>query len=87
METSKDIIKILNLLKYTCYWHVLEYYNPDNYFKNKKNVFSEFRPEANLICVPKEVEFDLKGSTKVTGPNDNWEKAIKRLATKAESQL
>lgn len=87
METSKEIIKTLITLRYTCYWHILEYYNPNNYFKYKKNIFSEFRPEANLICVPKEVEFDLKGSTKVTGPEDNWEKAIKRLATKAESRL
>ena len=86
-DTSKEIINTLISLNYRCFWHILDYYNPGNYFKNKKNVFSAFRPEANLICVPKDIKFDLKGSTKVTGPDDDWEKALRRLAVQAQSKL
>jgi len=77
--TSKALIKTLLNLKYECWWHFLEYYNPDNFFKNKENVFAEIYPEANMICIPKERKVKVKGSVKVLGVSDNWKKAMDRL--------
>lgn len=78
-ETSRATIEALIDLKYDCWWHFLEYYNPDNFFKNKKNVFEKVQLESNMICIPKKRKAKVKGSIKVSGPEDNWQKGLKRL--------
>lgn len=78
-ETSRATIQALIDLKYDCWWHFLEYFNPDNYFKNKKNVFQKASLESNMICIPAKRKARIKGSIKVSGPNDNWQKGLERL--------
>lgn len=78
-ETSRATIETLLDLGYDCWWHFLEYYNPDNFFKNKKNVFEKAQLETNMVCFSKERKAKVKGTIKVSGPSDNWQKALERL--------
>lgn len=52
-ETSKKTVETVFDLGYRAYWHTVDYYNPDNFFGNKKDVFKSFSPEVNMLCVPK----------------------------------
>lgn len=79
VKGSRSTLEILRSLKYKCFWHILPYYNNDNFFKNPKNVFERFQPEANMLCFPVEVKAEVTGFTEVTGKNDNWKKALQRL--------
>lgn len=81
-ETSEKTMKTIFELGYKAFWHILDYYNPDNFFGNKKNVFKSYAPEANMICVPKNSGTKIRGLIEVSGKKDNWEKALKRLAKK-----
>jgi FkbM family methyltransferase len=79
IEDSGKIIKAVFSLGYKCYWHIFPYFNPKNFFKNKNNVFSAFSPEANMLCLPKELEKNFPKLPEVKGINDNWRKALDRM--------
>lgn len=77
-NTSKKVISKVFELGYFVYWHIFNYYNPNNYFKNKKNIFAKIHPEANIICFPKEIILKKGLFIKVDGTDDTWKKAISR---------
>jgi FkbM family methyltransferase len=78
-EGAPETIQALFDLDYKCWWHIAPYYNPDNFFHNPENVFSNFVPESNMICVPKELNLNVKGFEPVMDQNDTWVKALTRL--------
>ncbi len=55
--TSESLIQMLWDLKYRMYWHVTYYYNRNNFFDNKQNVYGR-SVACNMVCVP--IESDLK---------------------------
>jgi FkbM family methyltransferase len=81
-ETSEKTIKTIIGLGYKAYWHILNYYHPDNFFGNKKNVFKNYQPEVNVFCAPKNSDIKIEDLVEVDGKKDSWEKALKRLAKK-----
>lgn len=81
-KNSKKIISRVFDLEYQAFWHIFSYYNPDNYFKQKKNIFAEFHPEVNIICFPKDIIIDQNIFIKVDGIKDTWKKAYFRHLNK-----
>ena len=79
VEGSDRIIKTIFRLGYRAFWHILDYYQPGNFFKNKTNIFKNIQPEANMICFPKEARLNLPGFVEVSGVGDNWQEALKRM--------
>ncbi|CAN5350072.1 hypothetical protein BH10PAT1_BH10PAT1_1020 [soil metagenome] len=77
-EKSEDILKFLKKNKYKSYWHILNYYSKNNYFKNKKNIFKDYQPEANLLCFPIDAKVTANGFIETKGITDTWIKALKR---------
>ncbi len=77
-EDSSLIIKTVKSLGYDCFWHIFSYFDPKNFFKNKKDVFSKFSPEANMLCIPKEMQYTPRYLLPVEGKDDNWKKALTR---------
>jgi FkbM family methyltransferase len=86
-DTSQNVIATVNNLGYTAYWDILNYYNPNNFFGNKINVFKKFAPEVNLLCIPEHENVIVKGFIKVNGEDDDWKKAIGRLAKKRKTTI
>ncbi|BCX15092.1 MAG: hypothetical protein KatS3mg088_775 [Patescibacteria group bacterium] len=79
IQDSERIISAIKKIGYFPYWHIFSYFNPNNFFKNPKNVFSKFGPEANMICFPKTPNKLPANLIEVAGLKDNWEKARERL--------
>jgi two-component system osmolarity sensor histidine kinase EnvZ len=68
---------------YRAWWHVAPYYNARNFFGNTENVFAEYQPEANLLCLPQGMDVALPGLIECSGKNDDWRKARERAAARA----
>lgn len=83
---APELIEELFKNEYDCWWHIAKYYNPNNYFKNPENCWPNLVPEANMLCVPKEIKFSITGFEKVLDIHDNWIKAIERIRKIAESK-
>ncbi|MGB9637578.1 MAG: FkbM family methyltransferase, partial [Microgenomates group bacterium] len=79
VQDSQIIIKAIRDIGYFPYWHIFPYFNPNNFFKNKKNVFAKFDPEANMICFPQKPKKNYQGLIEVSGSKDNWREALKRM--------
>lgn len=75
---SKNIIRCVQKLSYKAYWHIRPYYNKNNYYKNKNELFKKYGNEINMICFPKNRRFSCD-LPKVNGISDTGVKAIKRL--------
>jgi len=58
-EKSKELIELLWSMGYKIYWHLPPLYNPDNFFKNNKNIFNNL-VSVNMLCTKENLNFDLK---------------------------
>ena len=77
VERSREVLEAVDSIGYKAFWQIAGYYNPNNYFANRENVFARFQPQANVLCVPKECPFT--GLMAVEGLDDDWRKAAGRL--------
>jgi two-component system osmolarity sensor histidine kinase EnvZ len=80
IEGAGATIAAILELGYRAWWHIAPYFNERNFFGNPQNVFAEFQPEANLLCLPQGCESDAPGLIACTGADDDWRKASERLA-------
>ena len=67
-DKSEALIRYVDGLGYTMYWHHVPYFNPNNFFENQDQYLAQFRPEPNMICLPKEMQQDLRGFERVVVP-------------------
>ncbi|MEX1108933.1 MAG: FkbM family methyltransferase, partial [Dongiaceae bacterium] len=79
VTNSAATINAMREIGYCAWWHISSYFNPDNFFKEKENIFARFVPEANMLCTPPEAKIVVEGLTAVEGPEDDWKKALGRL--------
>jgi FkbM family methyltransferase len=76
-DRSRELFDAIESVDYKAYWHIACYYNPRNFFGNGEDVFAQYQPEANVLCVPKRCAFE--GLMPVEGPEDDWRKAVERV--------
>ena len=74
---APTIAAILDL-GYEAWWHLALYYNEDNFFGNRHNVFAQYQPEANLLCVPAGMGPLSPELVACSGVDDNWRHAVER---------
>lgn len=79
LDRASRPIEIVLGMGYRAYWHISSYYQQNNFYANSENVFSRYRPEANLLCVPKSSRIKVQ-LIECSGPEDNWKKALERAA-------
>ena len=77
-EGAPETVQALMDWEYNCWWHIANYYNPNNFFQNKENIWSRVVPESNMICIPKEFNLNVTGFEPVNGPDDTWMKSLIR---------
>ncbi|SCA63530.1 Uncharacterized protein SCG7086_AU_00160 [Chlamydiales bacterium SCGC AG-110-P3] len=77
-DDSGALITLLEEYKYSCWWHLAHYYNPDNFYGCKDDLFTGIQPEANMLCFPVEQQVIRSDLIAVEGKNDNWLKAFER---------
>ncbi len=79
-KASLTIAAILDA-GYRIWWHIAPYYNEQNFFDNTENVFAGYQPEANMLCLPPDVEPAAPGLIECAGIDDNWRQACERMMT------
>ena len=76
-ERSSAVLRTLDELGYSCWWHIPHYYNPKNYFGSTERLFGNYF-EANVLCFPKEARVNAQGMWAVEGLEDTFTKALRR---------
>lgn len=69
---------VLGLGSYRAWWHIQRYFSPGNFFGNNDDVFSNFAPEANMICLHESLGLAPIGLPEVIGHHDTWRMALDR---------
>jgi FkbM family methyltransferase len=77
VEKSAAVLKSISSIGYKGYWHISPYFSARNYFGSAENIFAQYQPEANLLCVPKHVT--IEGLEPVIGSKDDWRRALQRM--------
>lgn len=62
---SDALLSLLWSMDYRTFWHIPRLYNPDNYFGEKENIYSNIA-SFNLLCVPRESAAPISGFEEVT---------------------
>src|SRR5258708_30968101 len=68
-ERPADLIRFIDELGYSMYWHCPTLYNRHNYFGNPVNVFGNL-VSANMLCVHRNAPSQLEGFRAVQVPLD-----------------
>ncbi len=71
-EKSNGLIRLIEDLGYAMWWHFPRLFNPENYLRNKNDIFGS-TVSINILCVPSETQIVMNGFQKVTGPDDWWQ--------------
>ena len=56
-KRSKDLIELLWSLGYRLFWHIMPYYNSNNFFKNSNNFFKN-NVHSNILGIRKETRIE-----------------------------
>jgi len=68
-ENSPALLGWLLTARYRCYWHLISYYAPDNFFGAAENIFPGV-VELNVIAIPAARGADVQGLTEIVSPED-----------------
>ena len=63
-EKSQLLIEYIQSLGYELYWHLPKLYNPDNFYKNKNNIFGNI-VSVNMLCVHKSLNINVEKMQKI----------------------
>lgn len=74
-DKSPELITHVRQMGYRGFWQIGPHYDPDNYFKNKENIFEGYVPVANIICFPAE---RCPTGLFEAQEGDDWRKAVTR---------
>ncbi len=78
VEHASRTIEAVHEAGYRAWWHLGLYYNKDNFFQNRENIFAPFKPEANMLCLPNGGDPGVPELIECAGIDDTWEKARDR---------
>jgi len=78
MKGAPDTVQALFDLGYKCWWQIAPHYNPNNYLHNPINVWENFAPDSNMLCLPEENKMAMNDFEPVIDLEDNWVAALKR---------
>ena len=84
-ERSSQILGELSQQGYKIWWHFVNYFNPNNHFAERENIFASYWPEANILCVHELARVVVENLMPITGPNDDWKQAYERMKAGAKT--
>jgi len=62
---SDELLSLLWSMDYRTFWHIPRLFNPNNFFAETENIYSDLA-SFNLLCLPKETTPPMKGFREVT---------------------
>ena len=66
-------LRLIQSLGYRLWWHLPRMFNPDNFRRDRENVFGKL-VSVNMLCFPQEVPVTV-GLTEIKTPEDDWRNA------------
>ncbi len=60
LEKSEDLMNLVNGLGYRMYWHMPPLFNPENYYADTENIYSNI-VSVNMLCIHKDIKFNIEG--------------------------
>ncbi len=72
-DKSAALIDQLLSMDYRLYWHLPPLFNPDNYFRERENIFGAI-VSANMLGVQKSSTRRFPGLRRIQSPSDDWAK-------------
>lgn len=70
-EKSRELIELISGFGYRMWWHFSPLFNPENFNGNPANVFGR-TVSINMLCLPEDKPFEVRGLREVGGPEDWW---------------
>jgi hypothetical protein len=70
-DKSAALIETLFGFDYRLWWHVVPFFNPDNFARDPENIFPDI-VSANMLCFPAETGSEASGMRRVESPADSW---------------
>ena len=70
VENSPELISYLWGLKYDIWWHIVPLFNPANRANTEQNIFAKIH-SFNIICAPREKDFNITGQGKIEDANSH----------------
>lgn len=64
VERSAELISLLWDFGYNLYWHITPYFNSENYFQNKSNIYGN-TSSFNMLCIHSENGPKVEGLVKI----------------------
>jgi hypothetical protein len=66
------------------YWSICPYFDPRNFYSNTVNVWAEYMPSINLLCLPAQLKADVGPELEpFLGESDEWQAAWQRIRNRA----
>jgi FkbM family methyltransferase len=63
--SSEALMRLISSLDYRMYWHAPAFFNPDNFYAERENLFADMA-SWNMVCVPRELEVSAEGLAEIT---------------------
>ncbi len=71
VERSEELLRIVERLDYSAYWHFPPRFQSENYYGDAENVFGNIA-SVNILCVPRETNFPVAGLRQVISIQETW---------------
>ena len=71
-KDSPALIGLLDRMGYAQYWDLQPYFNPDNFFNNSVDIFTDAFMSYNVLAVPRESKYTLGGFTRIRAEERRW---------------
>lgn len=65
VKKSEALIKLIDSIGYRMFWHLPPEFNPDNYYADAENIFSDII-SVNMLCVHRDNDIKIGGLTEIS---------------------
>ena len=79
---SRSLGGLLKELDYKAYWSIFPYFDPHNFYSNTVNVWADYMPSVNVLCLPAQASVDVGNLEPFLGENDEWQAALQRVRSR-----
>jgi len=81
---SRSLSGLFKELGYKAYWSICPYFDPRNFYSNTVNVWAEYVPSINLLCLPAHLNAAIGPELEpFLGESDEWQAAWQRIRNRA----
>ncbi|MEO0394050.1 MAG: FkbM family methyltransferase [Pseudomonadota bacterium] len=78
LERHGWVFDLLDAFDYQAWWHFADLYQPKNFQKFEENLFSDMKPDVNLLALPKAAGAQFPNMIPTGARDEDWDAALAR---------